>query len=69
VTDQERFGVNVRERRTRLGLSQRALHDATGISPPKISLIENGRGNPTLRTMLVLAIGLKTTVQKLTRGV
>lgn len=42
-----------RERRSR-GLTQAALHRATGLSVEYISRVENGRGNSTLLTLRVL---------------
>ncbi len=44
--------------RKRKNMTQKDLAEATGITQPDISRLENGRGNPSLRTLNVLAKGL-----------
>ncbi len=44
--------------RRRKNITQKELAEATGITQPDISRLENGRGNPSLRTLNVLAKGL-----------
>ncbi len=44
--------------RKRKNITQKQLAEATGITQPDISRLENGRGNPSLRTLNTLAKGL-----------
>jgi transcriptional regulator with XRE-family HTH domain len=52
------LGKAVKARRAELGLSQEALANETGLNQNWISHIENGRRNPSLRSLHRLAIGL-----------
>ncbi len=54
------IGRIVAARRKRLGLSQEALAEATGLHPTYISLIERGLRCPSARVLLSLAKGLDT---------
>lgn len=45
------IGNNLRDRRKSLGLSQRRLAELAGTTQTTIALIENGKGNPTYRTL------------------
>lgn len=54
------IGRIVAARRKRLGLSQEALAEATGLHPTYISLIERGLRCPSARVLLSLAKGLST---------
>lgn len=65
----EIVGANVRRRRAELGLGQRELARATGLSYPTMSRLENGHTNPRLSTLLAVAAALDTTVSELARGV
>jgi transcriptional regulator with XRE-family HTH domain len=56
---------NLRTMRTRAKLSQKALADSVGVSYPRISEIENGRGNPTLETLEKIAAVLGVQVAEL----
>ena len=58
---QETVGGNIRQQRQRLGLSQQALADRTGVSRRMITLIEAGDGNASLATLDRLAAGLQLT--------
>ena len=49
------FGRRLKERRKALGLTQSQLFARTGINNGYISLMENGRANPTLDMILKLA--------------
>jgi transcriptional regulator with XRE-family HTH domain len=51
-------GSVVAARRRRLGLSQEALAEATGLHPTYISLVERGLRCPSTRVLLALAAGL-----------
>lgn len=46
------------EARKKKNVTQKVLADNTGITQPDISRLENGRGNPSLRTLDKLAKGL-----------
>lgn len=54
------IGRVIAARRKRLGLSQEALAEATGLHPTYISLIERGLRCPSARVLLSLAHGLDT---------
>ena len=56
---------NVRYFRTRAGLTQAELAERCGTQHASISHIENGRGNPTLLTMMKIAEQVGTTVDRL----
>ena len=49
---------NLKEQRTKLGLSQQKLADLIGVSRNTISSIETGQFNPTAKLALVLCITL-----------
>ncbi len=49
------FGVRLKELRSIRGLTQTQISEATGITPPYVSLIERGKANPTLDMMVKLA--------------
>jgi transcriptional regulator with XRE-family HTH domain len=53
------FGHAVRELRACLGLSQEALGYAAGLHRNYVGAIERGELNPTIRTVLRLAVGLR----------
>lgn len=52
------LGVNCRERRAKLRISQAELSERTGIAASHLSYIEHGRANPTLEVLQHLAEGL-----------
>ena len=54
------IGRVVASRRKRLGLSQEALAEATGLHPTYISLVERGLRCPSTRVLIALAEGLGT---------
>ncbi len=49
------------EFRDRAGLTDRSLAELSGISKTQINQIENGRANPTLRTICILSLALDVT--------
>jgi transcriptional regulator with XRE-family HTH domain len=53
------FGHAVRELRFYRGLSQEALGYAAGLHRNYVGAIERGELNPTIRTVLRLAVGLR----------
>lgn len=58
------FGMNFRSAREKAGLKQSDIEVRTGIKQHYVSQIENGKQNPTLGTMSVLAaaVGLNVGV-------
>jgi transcriptional regulator with XRE-family HTH domain len=52
------IGTNLRSARRQQDITQKELSRRTGIIQANISRIENGRGNPSLRTVLRLAEAL-----------
>lgn len=61
----QHFGQVVRARREAAGLSQEALSKAAKLDRTFISMLERGERSPSLRTVLQLARGLKTTMSSL----
>lgn len=55
-----KFGRLVRDRRTRLGISQEELAHRAGLHRTYISLLERGQRNPSLSVLVALARALKT---------
>ena len=58
------LGWNLRELRLEAGMTQMQLAELVGIQQREITRIENGNGNPTLRTItrLLLAFGKTVTL-------
>jgi transcriptional regulator with XRE-family HTH domain len=56
---------NLKAIRTRKGLSQQDVADAVGVSFPRISEIENGKGNPRIQTLERIASSLGVKVNDL----
>lgn len=48
------IGDVIRQRRERLGLLQTQLADLSGVSSRTIQLVEQGKGNPSLDTLISL---------------
>lgn len=59
------FGVRLREVRLSLGISQEELANNADIPISQVGRIERGETNPTISTIHVLAIALKTTMAEL----
>ncbi|WP_414647802.1 helix-turn-helix domain-containing protein [Chitinophaga sp.] len=57
----EKTGQTIRQRRELLGLLQPQLSDLSGVSTRTIQLVEQGKGNPSLNTLIKLAdpLGLR----------
>src|SRR5215212_12164996 len=53
------FGDEIKRRRIELGLTLEQLAGRTKLTPNYIGTIENGKRNPSLSTVLVLARGLQ----------
>ncbi len=52
------FASNLRQQRTRAGLSQEALADRCDLHRTEISLLERCKRSPRLETIVILARGL-----------
>lgn len=61
------LGQSIKSQRTRLGLSQEQLADRCGFDRTYISMLERGKRNPSLINLMRLALGLETSVSKLTK--
>lgn len=65
---QERFGLRIREMRTRRGFSQEAFADICEIHRTFMGSIERGERNVTLNTLDRLAKGLQVPMSRLLSG-
>ncbi len=61
----EQVGARLRERRRAKDLSARQLAAAIGVSPSMISMIENGRTNPSVGTLIAIVNALGTSLDSL----
>lgn len=68
MTLQQIVGINIRQRRQALGLSQQVLADRAGLSRRMVTLIEAGDGNASLATLDRLAEALHITFAQLTQA-
>lgn len=66
-TEREVFGRNFRAAREKLHLSQRDIHQLTGVAQSHISEIETGQSNISVDTMVKLATIVKKPLWKLFR--
>lgn len=66
MTPAECFGKVLREARERAKLSQEALADLADLDRTYVSLLERGRRQPSLTTMLALAAALDLRLAVLT---
>ncbi|MFT4050519.1 MAG: helix-turn-helix transcriptional regulator [Solirubrobacterales bacterium] len=69
VEPREQFASNLRAARTRAGLSQEALGEATDLHRTEISLLERAERDPRLATIVRLAEGLGVTASDLLANV
>jgi transcriptional regulator with XRE-family HTH domain len=65
----ERFGVNLRKHRKRLGISQHELAFRSEMALPSISLLELGKKQPRIDSLIRLAGALEVTPDELTAGI
>ena len=65
----ERFGVNLRESRKRLGISQYELAFRAEIAPNSVSLMELGKKMPRIDTVIRLAGAVGAKPSELVAGV
>lgn len=61
----ERFGERLRQLREEKGMSQIALAEKIGVEQPGISLVENGKQEPCLKYIELLALGLGVTLSRM----
>jgi transcriptional regulator with XRE-family HTH domain len=61
----KKLGDNLKRLRTEKGLSQSDIADSLGVSRGFVSLIENGKRNPTLSTITRLASAVGVTSDEL----
>ena len=61
----QKVGENIRKFRKKQGLSQEKLAELSKIDPKSIIQIENGKRNPTLKTLRRIALALKIPLSKL----
>jgi transcriptional regulator with XRE-family HTH domain len=69
VTPQERFAANLRQTRTKVGISQEELAERCELHRTEISLLERAGREPRLATLLKLAGALDTTPGELCTGI
>ncbi|MGH2905889.1 MAG: helix-turn-helix domain-containing protein [Solirubrobacterales bacterium] len=69
VEPREQFASNLRAARTRAGLSQEALGDASDLHRTEVSLLERAERDPRLATIVRLAQGLGVTASDLLKNV
>jgi putative transcriptional regulator len=62
------FGERVRKLRLEKNLSQRKLADIMGKDHPAISLLENGKTNPSFWFLLELSDALEINIDELVKG-
>jgi transcriptional regulator with XRE-family HTH domain len=68
MTAQERFAANLRQARTKAGISQEELGNRCDLHRTEISLLERAGREPRLATLIKLAGSLETTPADLCAG-
>jgi transcriptional regulator with XRE-family HTH domain len=69
MTPQERFATNLRQARTKAGISQEELGNRCELHRTEISLLERAGREPRLGTIVKLAGALETTPAALIDGI
>jgi transcriptional regulator with XRE-family HTH domain len=69
MTPQERFAANLRQARTKVGISQEELGNRCELHRTEISLLERAGREPRLGTIVKLAGALETTPAALIEGI
>jgi transcriptional regulator with XRE-family HTH domain len=69
VSPQERFALNLRSARTKVGISQEELGHRCDLHRTEISLLERAGREPRLSTIVKLAGSLDTTAAELCVGI
>lgn len=62
------IGTRIRELRKEKQWSQDKLAQRSGLSRVYINSLEKGKRNPTLVTLIALALGLEISVEELVKG-
>lgn len=65
MRDEEIFGKIIQEERKAKNISQEKLSKITGLDRTFISLVENGKRNPTFTTILKISSALKVSPSEL----
>jgi len=65
ATIYEKVGENIRRFRKKQGLTQEKLAELSKIDSKSIIQIENGKRNPTLKTLRRIALALKIPLSRL----
>ncbi len=69
VEPREQFAANLKQARTRAGLSQEGLGEVVELHRTEISLLERAARDPRLATIVKLARGLGISPSELLKGV
>jgi transcriptional regulator with XRE-family HTH domain len=69
VSPQERFATNLRQARTKVGISQEELGDRCDLHRTEISLLERAGREPRLATIVKLAGALGSSPAELCAGI
>jgi transcriptional regulator with XRE-family HTH domain len=69
MSPQERFAANLRQARTKVGISQEELGHRCDLHRTEISLLERAGREPRLATIVKLAGSLETTPGELCTGI
>ena len=69
MSPQERFASNLRQARTKVGISQEELGNRCDLHRTEISLLERAGREPRLATIVKLAGSLETTPGELCAGI
>jgi transcriptional regulator with XRE-family HTH domain len=69
VSPQERFAVNLRQARAKVGISQEELGNRCELHRTEISLLERAGREPRMATMVKLAGALETSPSELCDGI
>ncbi len=69
IQPQALFGRRVRELRIKLGMSQEALADASGLHRTYVGSVERGERNISLENMVRLARAMHTTPSSLLKDI
>lgn len=67
MTPEQAFGIVLKELRTGLGLSQEKLAFACGLDRTFISMLERGKRQPSLTSILILADALSIPADKMVK--
>lgn len=67
MTPEQAFGIILKELRTGLGLSQEKLAFACGLDRTFISMLERGKRQPSLTSIIILAKALSIPADKMVR--